>query len=177
MLGRVNRIKGQEVLLEAIAALPPALRDRLSVRIVGSAFEDPLREQALHEQAGRLGLTETVSIEPFVAETAPLYRWADIVVVPSRLPESLGRVAIEAMSFGRPPLVSSIGGLAEVVVDNVTGWLVPPGRADTLAAALERIIEHPEAWAGFAAAARQRYCNIFSEEAAATAIAAAVAPA
>jgi glycosyltransferase involved in cell wall biosynthesis len=174
MLGRVNRIKGQEVLLEAIASLPAELRARLAVRIVGSAFENPGREAALRAMAGALGVTATVSIEPFVADTAPLYRWADIVAVPSRRPESLGRVAIEAMSYGRPALVSAIGGLAEVVVDGVTGWLVPPGRADALALALGRIIEDPAAWSGFAQAARRRYCEVFSDAAVATAIAAAV---
>lgn len=176
MLGRINRIKGQEILLQAVAALPPELRRRIAVRVVGSAFEDPEREQALHRMTASLGLAGVVAIEPFVPDTAPLYRWADIVVVPSRLPESLGRVAIEAMSFGRPPLASAIGGLAEVVVDGATGWLVPPGRADALTVALARIIERPQDWAAFPAAARQRYCDLFSEAAAASAIAAAVAP-
>lgn len=177
MLGRVNRIKGQEILLEAVAMLPAALRARLCVRVVGSAFEDPAREQSLHALSGTLGVTETVSIEPFIADTAPLYRWADIVVVPSRLPESLGRVAIEAMSYGRPPLASAIGGLAEVVLDGQTGWLVEPASVAALAQALTRIIEQPEEWAGFPDAARRRYCEVFTEDAAAAAIAAAVAPA
>ena len=73
--------------------------------------------------------------------TAPLYRRADIVVVPSKLPEPLGRVAIEAMSFGRPVIASEIGGLPQVVKDQVTGWLIPPGDAAVLAEAIRRIIE------------------------------------
>jgi len=170
MLGRISRIKGQEVLLDALALLPPAERDRIELRIVGSAFEDAAREQALDARVRDIHPAGAVSREPFTADTAPLYRWADIVVVPSRLPESLGRVAIEAMSYGRPTIASSIGGLAEVVEDGRTGWLVPPDRADALAATLRHIITEPAAWAGFAAAARARYEALFSAGAAATAI-------
>ena len=126
MLGRVNRIKGQEVLLEAVASFPAALRDRVEVRLVGGAFESVERERALAELVGRMGLTGHVEVLPFVSDPTDHYRWADIVAVPSRRPESLGRVAIEAMGWGRPPLVSAIGGLVEVVADGETGRVIKP---------------------------------------------------
>jgi glycosyltransferase involved in cell wall biosynthesis len=175
MLGRISPGKGQDVLLAALAALPAEARARLVVRIVGGAFENHVREAALHEAVGAAGLGAIVTIEPFAADTAPLYRWADIVVVPSRAPESLGRVAIEAMAHGRPPLVSGHAGLAEVVEHGRTGWHVPPGRPEALAATLRHIVETPAAWRDFAAAARARYEAAFSAEAAAAAIVSAVA--
>ncbi len=175
MLGRINRIKGQEVLLSALAALPAGIRDRLEVRIVGSAFEDPGLEQALHRAVGELGLADRVAVEPFRDDPAPLYRWADVVAVPSRRPESLGRVAIEAMAFGRPPLASAIGGLQEVVVERVTGRLLPPGDAGALAEALREIVENPASLQPLARAGRERYEALFSEAAVATAIAGVVA--
>jgi glycosyltransferase involved in cell wall biosynthesis len=174
LLGRVNRIKGQEVLLEAVASLEPALRDRVEVRLVGGAFESVEREQALAELVGRMGLSGHVEVLPFVSDAADHYRWADIVVVPSRRPESLGRVAIEAMAWGRPPLVSAIGGLVEVVVDGKTGWHVPPGDSAALAGKLREIILRPDIWRGFAAAGRARYEAVFSEPIAAAAIVAIV---
>ncbi len=175
MLGRINRIKGQEVLLAALASLPADLRDRLEVRIVGSAFEDPELEAALRRSVIEMGLTAHVSVEPFLDDPAPLYRWTDIVTVPSRRPESLGRVAIEAMAFGRPPLASAIGGLQEVVVDDVTGRLLPPGDAAALAQALRDILATPRNLVPMAKAGRERYEALFSEQAVATAIAAAAA--
>ena len=175
LLGRVNRIKGQEVLLDAVASLEPALRDRVEVRLVGGAFESVEREQALAELVGRMGLTGHVEVLPFVSDPAEHYRWADIVAVPSRRPESLGRVAIEAMGWGRPPLVSAIGGLVEVVADGETGWHVPPGNAAALAGKLTEIILRPDRWRGFAAAGRARYEAVFSEHIAAAAIVAIVA--
>lgn len=172
MLGRINRIKGQEILLAAVAALSPELRERVEVRIVGSAFEDPDLERALRDAVVEAGLDGRVRVEPFVDDPSPLYRWADIVVVPSRRPESLGRVAIEAMAFGRPPLASAIGGLQEVVEDGVTGRLLPPNDAEALSRALAQTILAPQDLPAMARAGRQRFAALFSDQAVARAIAA-----
>jgi len=162
MLGRINRIKGQNVLLEALSQLPPALRDRLEVRIVGSSFDnDTAAEEALRRRVAEAGLARVVAFEPFREDTAPLYRWADIVAAPSRLPETLGRVAIEAAAHARPTLASSIGGLPEVVEDGVTGWLVRPDDATDLARALAGILSDHEPWQGYGPAARRRYQSLF----------------
>ena len=166
MLGRISRIKGQEVLLDALDLLPEDTRGRLDLRIVGSAFEAPERESALARRVAVSPAAGRVQLLPFDPEPEHHYRWADIVAVPSRLPESLGRVAIEAMAYGRPPLVSEIGGLREVVEHGRTGWCVPPDRPDRLAETLARIVAHPSAWAGFPEAGRQRYEALFSEDAA-----------
>lgn len=170
MLGRISRIKGQDVLVEAIRRLPPEVKARLQVRIVGSAFEDEARERALADQIESAELSDRVSLSPFVSDPDPLYRWADVVTVPSQLPESLGRVAIEALAYGIPPLVSNIGGLTEIVEDGRSGWIVPPGRADSLSEALERIVTRPQDWTGFPKAARARYETVFTESAAAEGI-------
>jgi glycosyltransferase involved in cell wall biosynthesis len=171
LLGRINRIKGQEVLIAALSHLPEAARARFEVRMVGGAFENPALETQLREQVKAAGLSGIVSVEPFAADTAPIYAWADIVVAPSKLPESLGRTAIEAMSFGRPALVSAIGGLTEVVAHGETGWHVPPGDAAALAERLAAIVERPGDWRGFGAKARARYQQLFSRRAAAEALA------
>src|SRR5215213_5870275 len=95
MLGRISRIKGQDLLIEALSLVPKAVAQRLEVRIVGDSFQnDASREAALHDAVLTAGLGSIVRFGTFQKDTAPLYRWADIVVVPSRLPESLGRVAI-----------------------------------------------------------------------------------
>jgi glycosyltransferase involved in cell wall biosynthesis len=163
LIGRINRIKGQDLLIEALAGLPRAVTSRLDVRIVGGTFEnDLLREQSLHESVRSAGLEAIVRFEPFTTDPVAHYRWADIVVVPSRMPESLGRVAIEAMAHARPVLAARIGGLAEVVEDNKTGWLVTPNDADALARTLQAIVEHPEIWRAYGMAARRRMEENFS---------------
>jgi glycosyltransferase involved in cell wall biosynthesis len=163
MLGRLNRIKGQDLLIEALALLPKDIAARLDVRIVGDTFaSDAAREQSLHGAVRDAGLAGIVRFEPFQADPAPLYRWADVVAVPSRLPEALGRVAIEAMAHRRPPLVARIGGLAEVVEDRATGWTVAPNDPQALADAIAQIIDRPADWRGYGEAGRERFMVLFA---------------
>ncbi len=68
------------------------------------------------------------------------WRQSSLALVPSVWQEPFGLVAIEAMSAGRPVIASNTGGLADSVVDGETGLLVPPGDADALAAAIERLL-------------------------------------
>ena len=172
MLGRISRIKGQDVLIEAVSNLPDEIRPE--VRIVGNAFEDPGRERDVARTIEALGLGHLITMMPFTADPNPHYLWADVVAVPSRLPESLGRVAIEAMAHGRPPVVSAIGGLMEVVEDGRSGWLVRPDSATDLSATLERIARTPDAWRDFPEAARRRYEALFARPPVAAAIKAAL---
>jgi glycosyltransferase involved in cell wall biosynthesis len=163
MLGRINRIKGQDLLIEALALLPEEIARRLEVRIVGDTFEnDAARERALQDAVHHAGLASVVRFEPFRNDPAPLYRWADVVAVPSRLPEALGRVAIEAMAHQRPPLVAAIGGLTEIVEDRVTGWVVPPNDARALADTIAAIVTRPQDWRRYGAAARVRFEAMFA---------------
>ncbi|TXM65476.1 glycosyltransferase family 4 protein [Methylobacterium sp. WL12] len=172
MLGRISRIKGQDVLVEALASLPAAVREKIELRIVGSAFEDTAREAALAARIAEAGLSEQVSMQPFVTDPSDLYRWADVVAQPSQMPESLGRVAIEAMSYGMPALVTNLGGLKEVVTDGATGWVVPAGSPTPLAKTLAKIVTDPSTWHDFGAAARARYESVFSAPSAAKGISA-----
>jgi glycosyltransferase involved in cell wall biosynthesis len=168
LIGRINRIKGQDVLIEALGRLPADIRNRVEVRIVGGAFEsDAPREDALRQAADAHGLSARVAFEPFRDDPAPLYRWADVVVVPSRRPESLGRVAIEAMAHGRPVIASAIGGLTEVVQDGVSGRLVAPNDPAGLAAAIAQAVTEPQSWRAYGSAARVRYLAVFAVERAA----------
>lgn len=68
-----------------------------------------------------------------------MLRSADVVVCAPWY-ESFGTVALEAMACGVPVVVSSVGGLADTVVDGVTGLHVPPREANTLASTLRALI-------------------------------------
>jgi glycosyltransferase involved in cell wall biosynthesis len=69
-----------------------------------------------------------------------LYAAADVVVVPSVVPDSLSRVILEAMTAGRPVVGTQVGGTPELVVDGVTGLLVKPNDPPGLARAIERLL-------------------------------------
>jgi glycosyltransferase involved in cell wall biosynthesis len=164
LIGRFNAWKGQLLLLQAIARLPGHLRDRVRVRLVGgvfggqSHFADRLASMIAEEK-----LTEVAEIRPFAADPSPHYAWADAVVVPSTKPEPFGLVAIEAMAWGCSVIAANHGGLAEIVVDGVTGSLVRPGSADALASAIARYLENPGLAAEEGVRGRERFEARFEE--------------
>jgi glycosyltransferase involved in cell wall biosynthesis len=71
------------------------------------------------------------------------YMLADVVVSASTDPEAFGRVAVEAQAMGRPVIATDHGGSRETVLDGVTGWLVKPGDAMSMAEALAEAIDLP----------------------------------
>ncbi|OGK98817.1 MAG: hypothetical protein A3E31_06205 [Candidatus Rokubacteria bacterium RIFCSPHIGHO2_12_FULL_73_22] len=89
------------------------------------------------------------------ADVLALYPAADVVVVPSVIPDSLSRVIVEAMSAGRPVIGTRVGGTPELVVDGETGLLVERGDPEALARAIERVLGDGELRARLGAGARR----------------------
>jgi glycosyltransferase involved in cell wall biosynthesis len=163
MLGRISDWKGQDLLIEAVGQLPGNLREIISVRIVGSTFRDargPIEKLEAQIEAANLG--KVIVLEPFQDDPGDIYRWADLCVVPSRLPEPFGRVAIEAMAYGRPTIVAAHGGLIEIVEPGESGWFFEPNDSATLAVALEEALTAPSELARRASAALLRFESKFS---------------
>jgi glycosyltransferase involved in cell wall biosynthesis len=100
--------------------------------------------------------TRTVQFHANHSEMPGLMNAADIVVAPSIWKEQYGRVVPEAMACGRAVVISDIGAMPELLGD--CGIKVPPGNAETLAASIRRLLEHPDDAAHFGsmAAARAR---------------------
>jgi glycosyltransferase involved in cell wall biosynthesis len=73
-------------------------------------------------------------------DVLPLYRAADVTVVPSVIPEALSRVILEAMAAGCPVIGTRVGGTPELVLHERTGLLVERGAPGALAAAIVRIL-------------------------------------
>jgi type III pantothenate kinase len=65
-------------------------------------------------------------------------------------------VALEAMACGRPIVAACSGGLAEIVVDGVTGVLTPPGDAAALCEAMQTLLADPARRQAMGAAGRER---------------------
>jgi glycosyltransferase involved in cell wall biosynthesis len=141
LVGRVSDWKGQDVLARALA--DPALAEVGAVGLVaGDAFPGNERyERKLAELRDRLGLDDRLRLLGFRADLATLLGAANALVVPSTRPEPLGLVALEAGAAGLPVVASNHGGLPEVVRDEETGVLVPPGDPAALAVALRRLAD------------------------------------
>jgi glycosyltransferase involved in cell wall biosynthesis len=82
------------------------------------------------------------------SERSKVYENCDIVIIPSRFPETFSIVAHEAFVYGKPVIASNIGALPEVVLDGQNGFLVPPGDVHSLLSVMERVIRNPEILSG-----------------------------
>jgi len=74
-------------------------------------------------------------------ERGEVYRNSDVVVIPSRFPETFSIVAHEGLAYGKPIIASDIGAIPEVVADGKNGILVPPGDEDALYSVLKNVLE------------------------------------
>lgn len=138
-VGRLEPIKGVDILLDALAHIRGEGSDALAI-IAGGNLEDSegVRLQAMGSKLGLDGVARFVgSVEQ---RTLPyFYAAADVCVIPSFY-ESFGMVAIEAMACGRPVIASRAGGLQFTVQDETTGMLAPPGDSEALADAIRGLL-------------------------------------
>lgn len=95
-------------------------------------------------------------------EVLALYGVADVVVVPSVIPDALSRVILEAMAAGRPVIATGVGGTPELVIDGRTGLLVARHAPAELAAAIVRVLEDPELGATLGRGAREHIIGRFA---------------
>ena len=135
-IGRLSAWKGQDVFAEAIAQLDGAVGVVAGDEVPGSDHS-----AGLDRQAAELGIDDRLIRLGFVDDVDVLLGAADAVVVPSKRPEPLGQVALEAAAAGVPLVATSAGGLADFVREAKAGALVPPGDAPAVATALRAIAE------------------------------------
>jgi len=136
-LGQVVKYKG---IMELIGAIKQTSGD-LQLHVVGDgAGLDTAKEAARGDQ--RIIFHGQLDAERLEREIWPQ---TDLLVNPSRVPETFGLVVIEAFSHGLPVIASNIGALTEIVSHNKTGWLVEPGNEAALRDRIKQIMAEPQA--------------------------------
>lgn len=161
-VGRLVEKKGTDILLEALALLPPALNWRL-VHVGGGPMG-----KALQAQAAALGLRERIRwCGPMAqAQVIGLYQEADLFTLASRIAQDgdrdgLPNVLMEAQSQGLACLATDVSAIHELIDDGRTGVLVPPQDAPALARALEALIRNPQRRQVLGEAGRARVADAF----------------
>jgi glycosyltransferase involved in cell wall biosynthesis len=140
------------VLFDALPAIHAAVPD-VHARLIGHEELSTVAE--LQAAAAERGVDHLVTFEGFRADVAQVMADLDVFVLPS-LWEGFGLVLLEAMAAGRPVVASAVGPIPEIVVDGVTGLLVPPGDPAALAEAVIKLLRDPELAAAFGRAGRAR---------------------
>jgi D-inositol-3-phosphate glycosyltransferase len=140
-VGRLEKLKGVEILVDAVAELE---RRDFTLLIVGGDERAASMRAELEAQAAAAGISANVRFEGAVSHDALpwYYSAADVCVVPSYY-ESFGLVAVEAMACGTPVVASRAGGLVSTVIDGVTGYS-SRGLPGPFAEKLEVLLGNPE---------------------------------
>jgi glycosyltransferase involved in cell wall biosynthesis len=137
LLGRYQSVKGQDVFLESctrIASRRPEARFIVAGENIFGGTGDEVFKRRIYKQAqAEPLLRDRVRFLGWVPDPERLLAASDVVVCASRF-ESFGMVLVEAMASGVPAVSTNVGGPAETIVDGETGYLVPPGRPDLIAA-------------------------------------------
>jgi len=127
--GQVIRGKGLDLLLNSLTHV----HSDYCLRIVGRGNDDGF----IREQIKDLKLDAKVDFKGFSENINEDYRWADIVIVPSRWQEPFGLVGIEAFSRKVPVIGFDVGGISEWLRDGVNGILVESGNCEKMATAID----------------------------------------
>jgi glycosyltransferase involved in cell wall biosynthesis len=159
-LGRLHRVKGYDVLIEALAQLrragftPPV---PMELTIAGEGKERAALTQLIQSH----GLSDIIRLPGFAPNPRDFLAGLHLYVQPSRS-EGFCIAMHEAMQAGLPVIASRVGEMPNTVIDGTTGLLVSPAAPDEMASALAQLLMHPERLSGMGAAAREHVLGKFS---------------
>jgi glycosyltransferase involved in cell wall biosynthesis len=159
-IGRLERIKGYDVMLHAFALLPAGAADRAPHLVVAG---DGSERDALSELARRLGVHARVHLLGWRDRTEELLPEMDLFTMASRS-EGTSVSLLEAMSAGVCPVVTDVGGNAAVLGDGLAHRLVAPEDPAALARAWSAALAEPSRLRGDGEAARRRVVESWSVE-------------
>lgn len=149
--------KGIDFLIEAMEALPRDIPAHLLLvgRMDAVKLTARIEKSPVGERIHRTG---------FRTDAPTLSAACDVFCMPSTKREGLARSIIEAMAYRVPPVVTDSGGSPELVVDGISGFVVPPRDAQSLAVAIEKLYRNPALRRRMGHAARERIATDFRNE-------------
>ena len=157
-VGRLTEQKGHACLIESAADILARHPDTRFLFVGDGELRGVLQTQVKHA-----GLSEHVHFLGNRPDVPDLLAAADLFILPS-LWEGLSVALLEAMAAGRPIVATAVSGSTQVMVDGVTGFLVPPADSKALANAVCALLDEPERAAAMGQAARQRVVIHYSAQ-------------
>jgi glycosyltransferase involved in cell wall biosynthesis len=136
-LGQTRGLKGHEDFIDAIKLASLQRKDLVAV-IIGGAWDKAWYERKIRDY-GKKRCGAYLTFLGARNDVPHLYPDLDVAVHPSHS-ENVGG-AVESLLFGIPTIATRVGGLPEVVIDGLTGWLVPPKKPALLAATILEVLQ------------------------------------
>jgi glycosyltransferase involved in cell wall biosynthesis/GT2 family glycosyltransferase len=151
--------KGQDILVEAIKALPAKIRETANFKIVGRHLDRPFFEKVKASAAGLGGVEFTGELNH--SDSLELLAASDSLICSSR-DETMPITILEAMSLGKVIISADVGGIAEWLRDEMNGLLVPREDPEALAHSIERCITDQQLVVRLRAGARRTFDRHFT---------------
>jgi glycosyltransferase involved in cell wall biosynthesis len=144
LVGRICPWKGQHIFIQAAAAVHKEFPG-VCFEIIGAPlFGEEEYAEEIRTLVATLGLQDVVSFTGFVMDVPRRIAELEIVVHASTISEPFGLVAIEAMAQSKPLIATRGGGIPEIVVDGVTGALIPMNDSESMAQAMLTLLRNPD---------------------------------
>ncbi|MBI4721803.1 MAG: glycosyltransferase family 4 protein [Candidatus Stahlbacteria bacterium] len=161
-VGQIARWKGIEYFIDSAILITKEFPDTKFVIIGGPIFGDENYLKELKQRATNLSLNGRVQFLGEKENIMSYMKELDILVHPPIAPEPFGRVIIEAGAMGKPVVATNIGAIPEIIEDKVSGILVPPKNASSIAAAVKWLITEPHSTIAMGAKAQERVDKYFN---------------
>lgn len=164
-IGRSSVFKGLGVLADVLDRMRTKDARAHLLRVAQPPLPDEVAPAVAFGQAIRQrGIADAVVVHPFTPDISAVLAVMDALVQTSTH-EGLPNVVMEAMAMEVPVVVTAAGGTVELVEHRKTGWIVPVGDVEGLAAGLERVMRHRSEANEWACVARRRIETEYSVEA------------
>ena len=141
LAGRLTRIKGHLTIIEAAKRMKAAGRADFLILFAGDDQGRTGYGEELAAAIAEAGVGDQIRAVGHCDDMPAAYLLADVAILPTTVPESFGRTAVEPQAMGRTVIASNHGGTMETVVDGVTGWLVRPDDPQAWANAMTRAMD------------------------------------
>ena len=138
--GRLTGWKGHREAIAAAAALHSGGVSNWRMVFAGDPQGRDGYVAELKQLIASAGLDGRVVMVGHCSDMPAAFALSDITIAPSNEPEAFGRVAAEAGAMGLPAVGSSIGAQGEIIVDGVTGLIVPPSDPAALSTAIAKLL-------------------------------------
>jgi len=152
-LGQIRDVKG----VQDFIAMARRIRDPRARFLIAGECRDPKKypgSYTIEDLEAMIGGDDRIRYLDYVSKPENLYQTSDIIVMPSRWPEPLGLINLEAGACRKPVVATRVGGIPEVVHEGVNGYLVAPGDVDDLARRVQQLLDSPEQRRAMGAAGR-----------------------